>query len=65
MKKVGRPLEKQNGIHCTCLSFDKETFLKFKELSKDLNKKSITAFLEDLMREQLKVSKKKSETEET
>lgn len=65
MKKVGRPVEKENGVHCTCLSFDKETFLKFKELSKDLHKKSITAFLEDLMREQLKVSKQKSDLEDT
>ena len=48
-KKIGRPKEKRNGIHHTCMSFDKEVFEKFKELSKTLNKKSITAFLEDLL----------------
>lgn len=53
-KKIGRPKEKRNGIHHTCMSFDKEVFEKFKELSKTLNKKSITAFLEEMMLEQLK-----------
>ena len=35
-KKAGRPIEKQNGIHHTCMSFDREVFDKFKELSNDL-----------------------------
>lgn len=64
-KKAGRPIEKQNGIHHTCMSFDREVFDKFKELSNDLNKKSITAFLEEMMLEQLKRNEEKQSTEES
>lgn len=60
-RKIGRPREKQSGIHHTCMSFDKEVFEKFKVLSKSLNKKSITAFIEEMMLEQIQRDNDKKE----
>lgn len=62
-KKLGRPKRKY-GIHNTCMSFDKELYEEFKKLATEQGKKSITAFLEELMLAHLAKQKEQSQQEE-